>query len=288
MKKVKKKYKAGVTRSKAGNVVVLVVLLLFGAFMFLPFLYAIAQSLKPLEEIFAYPPKFFAKNPTTENYELLSQITDSLWIPFSRYIYNSVIVTIIGTVLNVFLSTMAAFPLAKFKFPGSNLYFTIVTSALLFAGPVTALPQYIIMAKLDLINSIWAVVLPAVAAPLGLFLMKNFISQINTAIIEAATIDGASIFRTFLSIIVPNIKPAVFTLMIYSFQNLWNSTGGAYIYNEETKLLPTILSQIATSGIARTGPAAAASVLMLLPPCILFIILQSNVVETMASSGIKG
>jgi len=241
-----------------------------------------------LKEIFAYPPKFFAKKPTFDNYKELSQITDSLWIPFSRYLFNSIVVSVIGTGLNVIISSMAAFPLAKYDFPGAKGYFRTVTAALLFAGPVTALPQYIIMSKLNLINSIWSVIFPAVAAPMGLFLMKNFMQQINSAMIEAATIDGAGIFKVFIKIIMPNVRPAVFTLLILSFQSLWNSTGGSYIYDEKLKLLPTILSQIATSGIARTGSASAASVLMMIPPTVLFILLQSRVVETMANSGIKG
>jgi len=283
-----KRFKAGVSRSRAGNMVIFVILLSFAAFMLLPFVYAIAQSLKPIDEIFAYPPKFFAKKPTFDNYKELSQITDSLWIPFSRYLFNSIVVSVIGTGLNVIISSMAAFPLAKYDFPGAKGYFRTVTAALLFAGPVTALPQYIIMSKLNLINSIWSVIFPAVAAPMGLFLMKNFMQQINSAMIEAATIDGAGIFKVFIKIIMPNVRPAVFTLLILSFQSLWNSTGGSYIYDEKLKLLPTILSQIATSGIARTGSASAASVLMMIPPTVLFILLQSRVVETMANSGIKG
>ena len=277
----------GVVRSRGGNMVVLLVLLLFGAFMIMPFVYAVAQAIKPMEEIFEYPPKFFARNPTFENFSALSQATNSLWIPFARYLANSTFVTIVGTLLNVVLSSMAAFPLSMYTFPGKQKLSRIVTVALLFAGPVTALPLYIIMAKLQLINTPWAVVMPAVAAPLGLFLMKNFMLQLNRALVEAATVDGASIFRIFRSIILPNVKPAVFTLVIFTFQNLWNSTGGAYLYNEKIKLLPTLLSQIATSGISRSGVGAAASVVLMIPPCLLFIVLQSRVIETMASSGIK-
>lgn len=283
-----KKSKTGVARSTGGDIAVLVILLLFGAFMMLPFIYSVVQSFKPTEEIFVYPPKFFVRNPTTENYRTLSQLTDSLWIPFDRYLVNSIIVTVAGTGANLAFSSMAAFVLAKYDFPGHKWLFKLVVTALLFSGPVTALPQYIIMSKLGLINTLWAIIIPAAGTPLGLFLMKNFMTQIPDTMLEAATIDGAGIFTVFYKICMPLVKPAVLTLIIFSFQGLWNSTGGSFIYEEEWKLLPTILSDVAASGIARVGAASAASVLMMIPPCALFILMESRIVETMAFSGIKG
>lgn len=256
--------------------------------MMLPFVYAIVQSLKPTEEIFAYPPKFFVRNPTGENYKTLSQLVDSLWIPFGRYIINSVVVTVAGTGLNLLFSSMAAFAFAKYNFPGNRWMFSLIVAALLFSGTVTALPQYIIMSGLGLINSLFALIIPAAGTPLGLFLMKNFMVQIPDTVIEAATIDGAGIFKIYYKICMPLVKPAALTLIIFSFQGLWNSTGGNYIYEEAWKLLPTVLNDVAASGIARVGSASAASVLMMIPPCILFIVTQSRIVETMAFSGIKG
>ena len=283
-----KKRRNGVSRSLGGDILVLSILVLMAAFMLLPFVYAIMQSVKPMDEIFLFPPRFFAKNPTIENYQMLSKITDSLWVPFSRYLMNSVFVAVIGTGLNVVISSLAAFPLAKYPFPGAKALFKLVTISLLFAGPVTALPQYIIVAKMGLINSLWSVILPAAGAPLGLFLMRNFMTQIPDTMLEAARIDGAGIVRSFFSITMPMVKPATLTLIIFSFQSLWNSTGGTFIYEESSKLLPTILSQISTAGIARVGTGAAASVLLMIPPCLVFVISQSRIIETMSFSGIKG
>ena len=286
--KMKIKRCSGINRSLGGSIAIFILITIVGIFMFFPFIYAILQSVKPMEEIFIFPPRFWVKNPTGENYRLLSTLTDSLWVPFSRYLMNTVAVTLAGTLLNLLFASMAAFPLAKYDFPGSKWIFNIVVSALLFAGPVTALPQYIVIAKLGLINSLWAVILPAVALPLGLFLMKNFMGQISNAMLEAATIDGAGILRIFISICMPLVKPAMFTLIIFSFQSLWNSTGGNYLYDEAIKLLPTVLNQITSSGLARAGVTAAAGVIMMIPPFILFVILQSRIIETMAFSGIKG
>lgn len=276
------------SRSLGGDIFVFSVLLIVGLFMLLPFVYAIIQSFKPTEEIFAYPPKFFVVNPTTENYRTLTQLVDILIIPFGRYIINTSFVTIIGTGANVLISSMAAFAFAKYNFPGNKWMFGLVVWALLFSGTVTALPQYIIMSEMKLINTLWSVIIPAAGTPLGLFLMKNFMTQIPDQMIEAATIDGAGIFRIYYKICMPLVKPAALTLIIFSFQSLWNSTGGTFIYDEEWKLLPTVLSDVASAGIARVGPASAASVLMMIPPSILFIVSQSKIVETMAFSGIKG
>lgn len=280
--------KKKINRSKGGTIAIFLLLGIMAVFMFLPFIYAIMQSLKPMEEIYAFPPKFFVKNPTGESYRLLATLTDSVWVPFSRYLANTVFVTVVSTLVHLLFASMAAFVLAKYEFPGSKLLSRVVESSLLFAGPVTALPQYIIMNMLGFVDTFWAVILPAICAPIGLFLMKNFIGQISNAMLEAAKIDGAGMFTIYSKVVLPLVKPAMFTLVIFSFQTLWNSTGGSYIYDESLKLLPTIMNQITSSGIARVGVTAASGVVMMIPPFILFICLQSRIIETMAFSGIKG
>ena len=279
--------KSGVNRSVFGNVFILFVLLLIAAFMILPFFYSAVQAFKPMEEIFTYPPRFFVKNPTWDNFSQMWRISDSLYIPFSRYVFNTVFVTVAGIVLSMVVSTLAAFPLAKFDFPGNAAFSRLVTMALLFTGPVTALPQYIIVTKLGMFNTFWAVLLPTVGGPLNIFLMKNFFTQVPDSIIEAATIDGAGKLSILARVCLPLIRPAMLTTIIFTFQALWNSTGGNYIVTEDMKLLPTMMSQLSTSGIARTGIGAAASLMMIIPSLVIFVILQSRVVETMAYSGIK-
>ena len=279
--------KSGVNRSVFGNVFILIILLMIAAFMILPFFYSAVQAFKPMEEIFAYPPRFFVKNPTWDNFSQMWRISDSLYIPFSRYVFNTVFVTVAGIVLSMVVSTLAAFPLAKFDFPGNAAFSKLVTMALLFTGPVTALPQYIIVTKLGMFNTFWAVLLPTVGGPLNIFLMKNFFTQVPDSIIEAATIDGAGKLSILARVCLPLIRPAMLTTIIFTFQALWNSTGGNYIVTEDMKLLPTMMSQLSTSGIARTGIGAAASLMMIIPSLVIFVILQSRVVETMAYSGIK-
>jgi len=276
-----------VSRSRAGDAFVFLVLATFGLFMFFPFLYAIIQSFKPMQEIFRFPPRFWVENPTLENYALIPSLVDNLWIPFGRYVFNSVFVSVTGTALHILIVSLAAFPLAKYRFPGSRVYFEIIIISLLFTGTVTALPLYVLMAKTGMINTYLALLLPEMAAPFGLFLMKQFMSIIPDAILEAGQIDGANKMAILWRVVMPNVKPAWLTLLIFVFQSYWNGAGSGYIYSENLKLLPTALGQIATSGLARAGSGAAIAVLLMLPPLTMFVFSQSRIIETMAHSGIK-
>lgn len=286
-RRVKAKRAGRHARSRGGNIAIFIMLCAVGAFFMLPFVYTLMQSFKPAEELFRYPPRLIPRNPTMDNFVVLGQLTNSLWVPLSRYITNSVMVSVLGTGLHVIVASMGAFVLAKYKFPGSKTFFSIIVNSLLFNGAVLSMPSFIVMNKLNLINTPLAIIIPAIGGSFGLFLMKQFMEQIHPSIIESATIDGAGTFKIFTSIIMPSVKPAWLTLIIFTFQGLWNSTGGTYIYDESWKMLPTVLSQITASGLARSGAAAAAAVIMLIPPLLVFILTQSNVIETMAHSGIK-
>ena len=196
------------------------------------------------------------------------------------------------TFFSVFIGAMAAYPFAKHKFVGRDMLWRLIMVTLLFSGGVTALPSYIIKARLGLINSYWVMILPAIAVPLQMFLMRQFMMQLPDSLLEAARLDGAGEFRIFSSIILPNVKPAWLTVMVLAFQNIWNgSAGGAdsttVIFDENYKMLPAVLSQIQTGGFARMGVAAAASLLLMLPPIVAFVVNQSKMLQTMAHSGIK-
>lgn len=289
---MKKIFSAGTglhaNRSAAGTAVVFLILLFTSLLMMMPFVYSIVQSLKPMEELFAFPPKFFVQNPTAENYQKLFQLTENLWVPFSRYVFNSVFVSVAGTALYILVASMAAYSLAFGDFPGAKLFNEIVVQALLFSSSVLAVSQYVILAKGRMLNTYWAVILPALSAPLGLFLMRQFMEQmIPKSMLEAAQIDGAGTFTTFWRVVMPVVKPAWLTLIIFTFQSLWSGAGNKYIYREDLKVLPTVLSQISAGGMARAGVAAAAAVVLMIPPILVFMAAQRNVLETMATSGIK-
>ncbi len=265
-----------------------IVLILLGMFMALPLVYAISSSLKPLDEIWMFPPRFFVRNPTLKNFKDLLSLMGNSWIPFSRYVFNTIFVAVVGTAGNVILSSMCAYGLAKLKHPLKNKIFNIIVLALMFNSTVTAIPNFLILSKLHLVDTYFALILPAFATPLGLYLMKQFIEQIiPDSLLEAARIDGSSEFRTFWTIVMPLVKSAWLTLIIFSFQGLWNLGTTNLIQSEHFKTINYALSQIVSAGIARTGTASAATVIMMIIPIIVFVFSQSNVVESMATSGMK-
>ena len=285
---MKSKVGAKAYRSIGGNIGTFIFLLIIALFMLLPLVFVVSSAFKPLSELFIFPPKLFPMNPTLDNFKDLSSLLGDSWLPFSRYVFNSLAVTVIGTFGNIIFSSMAAYVLSKHDFPGKNILFQTFVLSLLFSTVVTGIPNYIIITKLHMINTVWALILPLLPSSLGLFLMKQFMDQmIPDTLLEAARLDGAGENRIFFSICLPLVKPAIMTLLIYSFQGIWNSTGGSYIFDEKLKTLPTALNNIITSGISRTGVSSAVSLLLILPPIAVFLFAQSNVLQTMATSGMK-
>ncbi|WP_425415655.1 carbohydrate ABC transporter permease [Paenibacillus oryzae] len=274
-------------RSFTVSFLLFVVLAGFGAFMALPLIYAVNNAFKPLDELFIFPPRFFVNNPTMDNFFDLIALMGNSWVPLSRYIANTLLITIVGTVGHILLASAAAFPLAKYRFMGSKALFTIVVLSLMFSPHVTATPNYMVMSWLGWINTHASLIIPALAFPLGLFLMKQFMEQIPDALLEAAKIDGANEARIYWSIVMPNVKPAWLTLMILQFPALWGTDGGSFIYSENLKTLHYALGQITQGGIARAGVGAAVALLLMIVPITLFIISQSSVMQTMATSGMK-
>lgn len=274
-------------RSLAVDISLMVFLGLFGIFSLFPLIYIVVSAFKPMSEIFIFPPKLTVDNPTLNNFYDLSYILESFDVPLSRYVFNTAVITGLGTLGTVLLGSLAAFALAKYTFPGSKLMSELIVYALMFSSSVTAIPNYLIMTYLGLVNTYWAVILTAVGGTLGLYLMKNFIGQIPDSVIEAATIDGAQEFTIYWKIIMPLCKPAWITLIILSFQQMWGTTGGVFIYSEELKPVSYVLSQLVSGGIARTGVSSAVSLIMMLVPVAVFVISQSNVIETMSTSGMK-
>lgn len=284
---VKKSKGKHINGSLAGDIAIFVLLTLLGIFMVFPLYYSIIQSFKPISELFVFPPKLYVISPTGENYSNLFKVAGNLWVPFSRYVFNSVFVTIVISVLHVFVVCCCAYCLSKCRFPGYNLLNQIIVTSLLFTSTATWIMQYVVMAKMGLINTYWALILPNVATSMGLYLMRQSMSTIHDSIIDAAKVDGAGVFRTCWQVVIPNQKPAIATLIIFVFQAAWNVTGGSLVYEEQLKTLPTIMSQIAASGIARQGIIYASAVVLMIPPLVIFLIAQSNVMETMANSGMK-
>jgi len=283
-----RKHAVVLNRSRGGDTGIFIFMAIMGVFMFLPMLYTILQSLKPLDELWAFPPRFFVTSPTLKNFKDLFKLMNTNWVPFSRYIFNTVFISAAGTFGHLILSSMAAYVLSKIKFPGRNGLFQLIVYSLMFHQTVAAISNFIIMSRLHWVDTHLALIIPAWGSTLGLYLMKQFMeSSVSDAMLESARLDGASEFYTFWKIAMPMVKPAWLTLIVYSFKDLWNMGSSIYIYSEELKTFNYAIGQIVSGGIVRAGAGAASTVVMMIVPITVFIISQSNIIETMATSGMK-
>ncbi len=277
-------------RSALGSVLGTALLMLMGAFVALPLLYVISNAFKPLDEYFLYPPKFFVQNPTFQNFSDLMLLMQSSWVPFTRYVFNTVFMTASGTFLHIMAASMAAFVLEKHVFPGRKAFFTLVTTTLMFSPVVMWVPNMLIMSRLGLMDTYWALILPVVGMPLGLFLMKQFMSIVPDSLLEAARMDGMKEARLFFTIVMPIVRPAWMTLMILCIKDLWNATGAFFIRSEQLKTLPYAMNNILFAnggGSARAGAGSAVGLVLISVPILIFFFAQRSIIETMATSGIK-
>lgn len=283
-----RRHRVVLSRSAGGDAGITVVLTILGAFMFLPMVYAISQAFKPLDELWMYPPRFFVRQPTLKNFSDLFTLMNDSWVPFTRYIFNTVFTTVMGTFGHLFIASMCAYALAKIKFPGGKFVFKTIRSSLMFSSTVGGITSFMIMTALHLVDSYLAIIIPAWGATMGLYLMKQHMdSTVPDTVLESARLDGASEIRTYWTIAMPMVKPAWLTLIILSFQGLWNQGSSIYIYSEQLKSINYAIGQIMAGGIKRAGASSASGVLMMMVPITVFVISQSNIIETMGSSGMK-
>lgn len=276
------------TRSKFGNFMYFLFLVLGGAFSVLPLVYCVVTSFKPLDELLIFPPRFFVLRPTFANYSALPMLLSKVQVPISRYFFNSFFTTVVGTFFHIVVSSLAAFVFSKSKVRGRKPLFWVMQLMLLYNGVTLGIPQYYIFSKLGLIDTYWVYILPAIPSAVGCFLMKQYMDvSVPDALMEAACVDGAGVLRIYWQIIMPILKPAWMTILLLSFQSMWQLTPNSTIFSEELKTLPQVLTSISSGGIARSGSAMAITVLLNIPPIVVFLVTQSNVLETMSSSGIK-
>ena len=273
--------------SAAGNGILFFLMGVCGVFMALPLVMIVNNALKPLDELYQYPPKIFVKNPTLENFSDLFVLMNGSWVPFSRYLLNTVIITMGGMLGHVIIASMAAYPLAKHHFPGKSLLFGMVVLSMMFSWTVTQIPQYMIISWLGINNTYLALILPAWSFGMGLYLMKQFMEQLPDSLMESARIQGANEWTIFWHIVMPNVKPAWLTLAIFQFQQMWGNTGSLFLRDEELKPIQFALQQITSGGVARAGAAAAVTFIIAAIPIIFFLLCQSNILETMTTSGMK-
>ncbi len=268
-----------------------IVLIPLALFMALPIVYIINHAFKPLSELYAFPPKFVVENPTIDNFRDLAKVSSESIVSIGRYALNSFLTTFFVVTLNILVGSMAGFALSKLEFKGKKLLFEINTISMMFVPAAVLIPRYLVIDKIGIMDTYFAHTLPLVAMPVGMFLVKQFIDQVPNELMEAAVVDGAGKFVIYRKVILPLIKPAIATTRILSFQQVWGNieTSSMFTSRESMRTLAFYMSTLvnANATVAGQGIAAAASLIMFLPNILLFVILQSQVMNTMAHSGIK-
>ena len=274
----------------AGNTILFVIMGICGVFMALPLVMILNNALKPLDELFRYPPQIFVRNPSLDNFSDLYVLMSSSWVPFTRYVLNTLIITGLGTVGHVLFASLAAYPLAKHDFPGKKFLFSMVVLSLMFSYNVTAIPNYMIISWLGINNTYLAVILPAFAYGLGLYLMKQFMEQLPDSLLEAARIDGCSYFRTYWNVLLPLVKPGLTTLAILGMLNTWKDLMWPLINNSQADkmTLAAGLAMLIGEHTTYYEQVMAGGVIAVLPLIVLFVIFQRQFVQGIAHSGIKG
>lgn len=283
-------YRAWTMQQKVSRVCLYIFMIVIVIFMVFPLYYMLITALKPLDELVKFPPDFFVRRPTLQNFSDLMTALDGSSVPFVRYIFNSVVTVVINVVSTLVICTMGSYGLVKHKVPFANLIFNMIVIAMMFSAHVTQIPSYIVITGIGLTDSYFALILPKLASAYSFFLMKQFLEQMPDAFLEAARIDGASEFTIFRKIVLPFLKPACATLVVFSFIGNWNDSSSPLIYitDQALKTLPIALQSINEGGsIIRAGAAGAASVVAILPTIIVFMTMQKKVIETMVYSGIK-
>ncbi len=267
------------------------VLIPLAVFMALPIVYIINHAFKPLSELFAFPPKFFVTSPTLDNFRKLGKISDGSVISIGRYLFNSLLVTALVVFLNAIFGSMAGFALSKLDFKGKKLLFEINTISMMFVPAAMLIPRYLVIDRIGIMDTYFAHILPLLAMPVSMFLLKQFIDQVPNELMEAAVVDGAGKFTIYRKIILPMTKPAIATACILSFQQVWGNieTSNMFTTKESMRTLAFYMSSLinVNNTISGQGISAAAALIMFVPNIVLFIILQSQVMNTMAHSGIK-
>ena len=279
------------SKFEKGQIKIIIIILPLVVFMALPLVFIANHAFKPMDELYAFPPTFFVRNATFENFTKLMKFSRNNSIPMSRYVFNSLLVTILTVGLSLLFTTMAAFALSKIKFKGRNLMVNINQIAIMFVATAVLIPRSLVISKLGLINTVWAHVLPLIATPVALFLVKQFVEQVPDSLLEAAYMDGATDFQVYRKIILPMIKPAMATATILVFQQVWTNmeTSNYFVNTDGMKTLTFYMNTLvnANNTVAGQGISAAATLIMFVPNLVLFIILQNGVMNTMAHSGIK-
>jgi multiple sugar transport system permease protein len=252
----------------------------------IPFMWMFLGSFKTASEIVRIPPTFWPESPTLDNY---IKILSDPRVPVLRFYWNSLFVTASVVILTLFTSSLAGYIFAKYQFFGRNVIFVLVLSTIMIPFPVLMIPTYLILVKLGLLDSLWALIIPAGVNAFGIFLMKQFIEGLPNELIDAARIDGASEWGIYARIILPQVGPSLATLGILTFMYNWNNYLWPLIVitTPERRTLPIMLTWFNGMNYQRYDMVMAASVLVVVPVLLVYTFFQRWIVEGFTLSGMK-
>lgn len=277
-------------RVSVSRILVYLLVILLVCFTSLPLIYVVSTAFKPLDELLRFPPIFFVRKPTMDNFRDLLFATSSSSVPFLRYVVNSIFVSVATVLATIIISSIAAYSLVKLELPFKNVIFNLIVATLMFPATLMTIPNYMVINNLGLMDSYLALILPKIAGAFGFFFVKQFCDQLPDAFLEAARLDGANEWQVFTKIVFPFMKPACSTLVVFTFVASWNDAFSplVYITQDAMRTLPVALQSIGTAGtLARAGAMAAGTFISVVPTVLIYTLMQRRVIETMAYSGIK-
>lgn len=278
-----KRHSVGFILGKSGAYTVLILGLVA---TLLPFFYIMVSSLKTEAELRKTPPDFFPAQPTLKHY--IAILTDER-IPIERNVMNSVIVSVARVFITLFTSSYAGYIFAKYHFKGKNLAFGVILIQIMIPFQVVMIPNYLLVVKFGLIDSLWALIIPSMVDAYGIFMMKQFIESMPGELMDAARIDGASEFGIFARIVLPQMGPPLASLGIFTFMATWNDYLWPLIVltSPEKRTIPLLLVWFQTQHTSNQGLILAASILTLLPIFFVYIFLQRWIVDQATQSAFK-
>jgi ABC-type glycerol-3-phosphate transport system permease component len=279
-------YRKAPIRHRASRTALYAVLILFGIVAAVPFVWMILASLKTGAEIRQFPPTFVPHDATLSNY---GTILSDPELPLGLFYRNSLFIAVLNVIATLFTSSLLGYVLAKYRFWGRGVVFWFVLATMMIPAQVTMIPSYLILLQLGLLNNLWGLVLPSFIDAFGVFLMRQFILSLPDDEIWSARVDGASEWRIYRSVVLPQLKPVLATLGMLTFMFHWN----AYLWplivltEQDKRTLPIILTWYATQHTAQLNLVMAASVLMVIPVLIVFAASQKWIVRGLTLTGGK-
>ena len=266
------------------RVFAIIILIVASIIVVIPYIWMLSNSFKSTKEAVMHPNLLIPENPTIDGY--VKVLTKS---PFFSWLKNSVIVTGVNTIIVLFTSTLLGYVFARFEFKGRQLLFNILMYTMMVPAQVTMITSFLLIDSIGLYDNLLALIIPAFVNAFGVYLCKQYIEEIPKSLIESARIDGASDFMIYWKIVIPQIRPAIGSLAIFTFLQYWNDYLNPLLFlsSKDRMTLPLALSYFSTQHTSDLSAVMAASALIMIPSAIVFIIFQKQFVKGIAMTGMK-